>query len=225
MSDQLPLPLPHNAAMGRSDFFAAGCNEMALALIDTWPSWPDRRLALVGPEGSGKSHLARIWAEMSNAAIVPAASLLEQDVPALAQSSVVLDDMDTGLDAPTERAAFHLYNLLGAEGHGLLVTGRRAPFHWPIALPDLASRLHSLTVAAVEAPDDAVLSALIVKHFADRQITVTPSVVSYVIPRIERSFAAVKHVAGALDKAAMARKSGITRPLAREVLDSLYPEA
>jgi chromosomal replication initiation ATPase DnaA len=217
---QLPLPLPVRSARGRDDFFVSPSNAIALALLDTWPNWPARRLALVGPEGAGKSHLAAIWASDADARVVQATTLREADVPDLAQGNVVVEGADAPLTAAQERALFHLHNLLGAEGGGLLVTGRTAPRYWPVALPDLASRLQALTLARVDAPDDALVSALLVKHFADRQMVVPPALIAYLGPRIERSFAAARHVVAQLDAASMARQRPVTVAMARALLDS-----
>lgn len=222
---QLPLPLPMRPAMGRDDFFVAPSNAMALAFVDIWPNWPNNRLAVVGQESAGKSHLAAVWARVSGARVMQASDVCAADVPMLASGPIAVEDVHVGLPADTERALFHLHNLVAAEGHSLMITGRGAPSSWPIALPDLASRLQAITMAEVAAPDDQLLSALLVKHFADRQVTVSPAVIAYVIPRIERSFAAVEAVAQRLDAAALAGQKPITRSLARTLLDTDDPEA
>jgi chromosomal replication initiation ATPase DnaA len=222
---QLPLPLPTRTAMGREDFLEASCNAMALAFLDIWPNWPNNRLAIVGPESAGKSHLAAVWAAASGARIIQCTELSEAAVPDLVKDHVVVEDVHQAMSPEQQRALFHLHNLLAADGKSLLITGRGAPSSWPIQLADLNSRLQAMTLAQLRAPDDQILAGLLVKHFADRQIVVPPSVVAYVIPRIERSFAGVQRIAAKLDRAALASQKPITRTLARAVLDSEAPEA
>jgi chromosomal replication initiation ATPase DnaA len=217
---QLPLPLPMRTAMGRNDFLVAPSNAMAMAFIDIWPNWPNKRLAVVGPASAGKSHLSAVWAAASCARVVQASMLRAEDVPDLARGCVAVEDAHGPLSMVAEEALFHLHNLVAAEGHGLLVTGRGTPSTWPIKLPDLASRLQAITLAEVQGPDDQLLAALLVKHFADRQIRIAPNVITYVVPRIERSFAAVEALARRLDAAALEAQKPITRALARAVLDS-----
>ena len=222
---RLPLPLPMRPAMGRDDFFVAPSNAMALAFVDIWPNWPNNRLAVVGQESAGKSHLAAVWARVSGARVMRACDVHAADVPDLASGPLAIEDMHVPMGAETERALFHLHNLIAAEGHSLMVTGRGAPSSWPITLPDLASRLQAITMAEVAAPDDQLLSALLIKHFSDRQVTVSPAVIAYVIQRIERSFAAVEAIAQQFDAAALAGQKPITRSLARTLLDTDNAEA
>lgn len=222
---QLPLPLPTRTAMGREDFLEASCNAMALAFLDIWPNWPNNRLAIVGPESAGKSHLAAVWAAKSGARILQCNALEEAAVPDLVTHHIVVEDVHDIESPAQQRALFHLHNLAAADGKSLLITGRGVPSSWPIDLPDLNSRLQAMTLAEVRAPDDQILAALLVKTFSDRQVVVPPSVVAYVIPRMERSFAGVQRIASRLDAAAMASQKPITRALARAVLDSDPPEA
>ena len=216
---QLSIDLPRFDARGRGDFMVSGANETALALVDAWPDWPDRRLALIGPAGSGKSHLAAIWADAVHARRIDAADLRAEDAPALAQTPLVIDDADRALAGPEgERALFHLWNACAATGNGLLLTGRKAPSDWPVALPDLASRLSSLTPAILREPDEALLSAVLVKLLADRQIAVKPALLQYLLPRMERSFAAARDMVDRLDAESLARGVSIDVALARDLL-------
>lgn len=218
---QLPLELPHRPALGREDFLVAPCNEVAVAWIDRWPDWPSCGLALHGPAGSGKSHLAEVWRRVSGAVPVAAAALASQRPPDLlgAASSCVLDDAEDALASrPGEEGLLHLINLLRERGGFVLLTGRRAPARWSVVLPDLRSRLSAIPAAALAAPDDALIEALLVKLFADRQLRVAPEVVRFLAARIERSFAAARAAVAALDGAALADRREITIPLARELL-------
>ncbi|PWJ21291.1 chromosomal replication initiator DnaA [Jannaschia seohaensis] len=216
---QTIIDLPRLNQRSRADFMSSPVNETALALFDRWPDWPDRRLALVGPEGAGKSHLAAAWAGRTGARVVAAADLAEDDIPALAEGPVAVEDADRGLTLERERALFHLWNTLGAAGQSLLLTGRRAPSDWGVRLPDLASRLASLTPARLGEPDEALLQAVLLKLFADRQIAPRPALVQYLLPRMERSFAAAHALVDRLDREALAQGRAVDVPLARRLLE------
>ena len=194
----------------------SACNATAMALVETWPDWPDGRLALIGPEGAGKSHMAAIWAERSGARILPAAALTEAAAPALAEAPLVLEDADRGVD---EAALFHLLNAAATARQGLLLTARATPASWPVTLPDLASRVQATTPAVIEDPDDTLLSVLLLKLFADRQLQVKPALIGYLLPRMERSFAAAGALVDRLDRESLARGVAINGILARELLE------
>ena len=213
---QLVLALDHAESYARDDFLAGPSNAAALALVERWPDWPNRVMALVGPEGSGKSHLAAIWADVSGARVLAANLLSEATLPtALATGALVLEDLEAeGLD---ERALFHLLNLAREEGAYVLVTVRTPPSAFKVAIRDLASRLRALPTVTLSAPDDALLRLVMVKLAADRQIALDQAVVNYVANRIERSFAAARAAVLALDEEAMRRHRPITRALAAEL--------
>ncbi len=219
---QLAFTLEHAESFAREDFLAGPSNAAALALIERWPDWPARAVALVGPEGAGKSHLAAIWAETAGARFLAARALATADLPrAVATGALVIEDLSAaGMD---ERALFHLLNLAREEGAFMLITARSAPAGWPAAIPDLASRLRALPVVTLIAPDDALLRSLIVKLAADRQINVDESLVSYLVTRIERSFAAARAAVAELDAEAMRQKRPVTRALAAEILRDARP--
>lgn len=214
---QLALALDHVENLTRDDFLVGPPNESALAMIERWPDWPSRVIALVGPAGSGKSHLASIWAEQSGARFLSARALPETHLPAaLATGALVLEDVaDNDLD---ERAVFHLLNLVRQDEAWLLLTARTPPTQWRIALADLASRLRAVPALTLSPPDDALLRAVIVKLFADRQLAVDESLVGYLVSRIERSFAAARAMVALLDQEALVRKRPVNRALATEVL-------
>ncbi len=213
---QLVLALPHAESFAREDFLAGPSNRAALALIERWPDWPAPAMALVGPEGSGKSHLAAIWAEAAGARVLAARLLGEVDLPtALATGALVVEDLaPAGLE---ERALFHLINLAREQGAYLLFTARQPPAAFAVALRDLASRLRSVPAVTLEAPDDALLRALIVKLAADRQIAVDAALVNYLANRIERSFAAARAAVTLIDHEAMRQHRPVTRALAAEL--------
>jgi chromosomal replication initiation ATPase DnaA len=213
---QLVLALNHAESFAREDFLAGPSNAAALTLIDRWPDWPDRIVALIGPEGSGKSHLAAIWAQASGARVLAAKLLPDIDLPAaLATGALVLEDLEfAGLD---ERALFHLINLAREEGAFVLITSRSPLATFPVAIRDLASRLRALPSVALAAPDDALLRALIVKLAADRQLAVDEALVNYLVNRIERSFAGARAALARLDEEAMRQHRPVTRALAAEI--------
>lgn len=213
---QLALALAHDESFAREDFLAGASNADALKLIERWPDWPDRALALVGPEGAGKSHLAAIWAEASGARRLSARALGETDLlHALATGALVVEDVADDLN---ERALFHLINLMREEEAYLLITARASPARWTVSLPDLASRLRAIPAVTLTAPDDALLRAVLLKLFADRQLGVDESLISYLVTRIERSFAAARAAVDLLDHEALRLKRPVTRALAAEVL-------
>jgi chromosomal replication initiation ATPase DnaA len=214
---QLAFALPHAESLSRDDFLEGPANAAALALIDAWPDWPNRLMLLVGPEGSGKSHLSAIWAEQAGARSTAAHALTATEVPgALATSALVIEDLKpSNCD---ERALFHLMNLAREEQAFVLMTARLPPSASDFELRDLRSRLRAVPVVTLMPPDDSLFRALIVKFCADRQISIDESVVSYLATRIERSFAAARHVVERLDAEGLRLGRPVTRALAAELL-------
>ncbi|MGZ8401932.1 MAG: chromosomal replication initiator DnaA [Rhodoplanes sp.] len=216
---QLTLALDHPESLARDDFVAGPTNAAALDMVERWPDWPARTLALVGPRGSGKSHLAAIWAERAGARIVAARTLDEAAVPAaLSSGAVVVEDAAEG--AVNERALFHLLNIAGEEQGHVLVTAQSAPAAWTLQLADLASRLRAVPVVTVAPPDDALFRAVMVKLFADRQLTVDEALLVYLERRVERSLIAAQRIVAALDGEALRQHRPVTRALAAEFLDA-----
>jgi len=216
---QLALALPHAERLTRDDFLEGPANEAGLSLIDSWPDWPNRIMLLVGPEGSGKSHLASIWAELSGARSTSAYALTADAVPgALATGALVVDDLKPqGFD---ERALFHLLNLARQDEAYVLMTSRIPLSAFEVELRDLRSRLRAVPVVTLLPPDDLLLRALIVKFCADRQLIVDESVVSYLTSRIERSTTAARQAVELLDSEALRLGRPVTRALAAELLRS-----
>jgi len=213
---QLPLDLAHRPALGRDDFLVAPANAEAVAWLDRWPDWPAPALVLTGPAGSGKTHLAQVFAARSGAVVLLPENLATARLPELvgAAPAAIVEE---AAHAP-EAALFHLYNLLAERGGHLLLPAREPPARWGIALADLRSRLLAAPVAALQPPDDILLAAILVKLFADRQLAVGAEVLAYLVPRLERSFDAAARIVAALDRAALAAHRPVTVPLAREVL-------
>lgn len=215
---QLALALSHTESFAREDFLPGPCNEAALALVERWPDWPARVVALVGPHGSGKSHLAAIWANVTGARFLAGRALGETHLPAaLATGALVLEDVVP--DQLDERALFHLINLAREHEAYVLLTAPRAPATWNVGLADLASRLRAIPAVTLSPPDDALLRAVLVKLFADRQIKIDEGLITYLLARLERSFAAARAAADAIDREALRRKRPVTRALAAAVLE------
>lgn len=222
MSKQLILDLPKRTSLGRGDFFISQSNALAVALIEDWQNWPNRKHILYGAKGSGKTHLSHVWAATTGAAVIPAADLVQHDVTELAQTNIVVDDLDQMAgDMTTEQAMFHLHNLIAAQGNYMLVTGRSDPSKWHLSLPDLASRLQGARAATLSDPDDFLFIALLAKLFSDRQLFPAPDVLQYLLTRCDRSFEQAQIIVDELDRQALAEHRNITRRFAAEVLDKL----
>lgn len=216
MADQLSFDWPTGVALGPDDFFVSEANAQAFAMIAAPETWPERKLVLTGQYGAGKSHLAGIFASQNDAAIVNASAMsagYQTD-----RRAVVIEDMET-LHRASEETVFHLHNNLRARGGTLLMTSTMAPTRWQISLPDLASRMQGTSVVEIANPDDALLTALIMKLFADRQINPGPALVTYLAARIERSFAAAADIVDRLDAAALAQGRKLNKALAADLLD------
>ncbi len=237
---QLALELALRPALGREDFLVAPSNEIAVAWIDRWPDWPGPVMALYGPPGCGKTHLCQVWRAASGAVEIDGPLLARAEPPELlgAARACVLDDAEALLGGEggesgeaqadrAERAAqadqaerlLHLFNTVVERGGQLLLTGRAAPARWPRRLADLDSRLAAATAVRMAPPDDALMEALLVKLFADRQLRVGAEVPRYLLARMERSFAAARTLVAALDRASLADRRAVTIPLARRVLE------
>lgn len=212
---QYVLDFPVLKSLNREDFVIGACNRLAADFIRTWPEWPSHALIISGEAASGKSHLAHIWAEKAGAQTIPAAKLNTEMVPDL-KANVVLEGADAVRDA---NALLHLFNWTRDKKGFLLMTAVSSPSHWGFDLKDLSSRLKSVPVAPLSHPDEAILAAAMAKQFSDRQILVDDAVISYLLKRMERSFSAVQTVVEKVDTLSLRKKSRVTIPLARKVLE------
>lgn len=217
---QLVLDLAHRPALAAEDFLVSESNRAAVAMIDSWPAWPQPSVLVVGPARSGKSHLAHVWQLMSGAPVVSAASLGEGAIGRFAECrAMVIEDVDAGL--ADERALFHLLNMSRERGGSLLLTSARPAGELSVALPDLRSRLRALPMVRIEPPDEALLRAVLVKLFADRQLAVEPPVIAHLARHGERSMESAVRIVEEIDRHALATRRRVTRALAAEVLQRL----
>jgi len=217
-SRQLVLDLPHRAALAAEDFLVSGANRAAADIVDRWPDWPLASLMVVAPPRAGKSHLANVWRLKSGAARLNAPTLDEGDVDK-AMGALLIEDLHGGIG--DERVLFHLLNLVGERKLSMLLTSRVPPGELSVRLPDLRSRLRALPLVTIAPPDEALVRAVLVKHFSDRQVAVEPHVVSHIALHIEQSMEAAARVVAEIDRAAMASHRKVTRALASEVLARL----
>ncbi|MGO4684738.1 hypothetical protein [Hyphomicrobium sp. 2TAF46] len=217
--EQLVFELPHRAAMGLEDFLVSESNASAVALVDRWPDWPIGAAVLAGPKGSGKTHLANIWLKRAGATPFEASAITREAVPAMASKGALLvEDVQKISD---EAALFHLLNLVREQRLQILLTTDTVPGDLAIALPDLRSRLKALPLAIIDPPDDTLLRAVLVKLFADRQLSVEPQLVDYVLVRMERSMLAAERFVAEADRRALVLQRRVTRAIAAVTLDSL----
>jgi chromosomal replication initiation ATPase DnaA len=215
MTTQFTFEFPHRPAFGADDFLLAPSNAAAVAWLDRWPGWPSSAVVLHGPRGCGKTHLAHVWQMRSGAVLREAATLTPEAVPGLAaNAAVIVDDADRA----AERPLLHLVNLVAERGGHLLLTAPAPPARWTTALPDLRSRLVAMPEVAMLVPDDALIGAVLLKLFADRQLAIGEDVIVFLLHHMERSFAAARRLVAALDRAALIAQRRITVPFARQVL-------
>jgi chromosomal replication initiation ATPase DnaA len=213
---QLVLDLPHRQALGRDDFLVTASNSAAVALIDHWPDWPAHAAVIVGPPGSGKSHLVEVWRQRSKATRVQAADVQVETAPEILESgAVAIEDAAPPLN---ERGLFHLLNLAKQQGSSVLLTAETRPEHWKVALPDLLSRLKAIPVLEILPPDDALLRGVLVKLFFDRQIAAAESTISFMLARMPRSLGAARLMVAEIDRRALEERAEVTRPFVAKVL-------
>jgi len=213
---QLVFDWPHRPALGRDDYLVSSCNEDAVGWIDLWPDWSAPALIICGPPGCGKSHLAAVWQANTGAKSLDPAAL--PDFAAIDKAECHHFLLENGCDVTNEDGLFHLYNEIVERGGTLLLTAEKRVAGWGLRLPDLESRLRAAPTAQIGMPDDSLIEALLVKMSSDRQLDIAPDVISYLIPRMERSFAATRQIVAKLDDASLAQQRTITVPLARTVL-------
>lgn len=222
-SPQLPFDLTVPAAHRRDDLIESKANKMAISMLDSWPRWLGHVSVLAGPIGAGKTHIANVWAEKSKAVQCKCADLssnIDRFVDLSSSGTCILIE-DAGSDVIDETAMFHLLNAVKQGGGYCLITSRSWPVEWHVSLADLASRLKAVQVFELSEPDDVLLHQVMVKLFADRQLTVDEKIIDYCVLRMERSLESVGRLVDAMDAEALSRQSSITRATASSALESL----
>jgi chromosomal replication initiation ATPase DnaA len=220
---QFVLPLPHAPSFAREDFLAAPSNAAALALVESWPDWPAPLMLLNGPAGAGKSHLAAIFAARAGGVVIDGAQLGSIDPEAATSApALALDDSEAGVSAET--VFFHLLNFARTRGVAVLMTARAAPSLWGVRTPDLLSRLRLAPIVEIAPPEPPLIEAALTKMFADRQLSVEPTVIAYVARRLDRSLGAARDLVEALDVEALAQGRKVTRAMAAALLSEAEPE-
>lgn len=218
MTEQMALDLPVEVDFSPESYIASPANQDARAALNRWRDWPDRRMALIGPEGAGKSHLSHIWAWQMDAHVCTGDTLASTLETLPSGVSLVVEALD---DTLPEQALFHAINR-ASEGDisALLLTARTPPTQWTAHLPDLVSRLRATPQVALAEPDDEMLTALMQKHLQDRRAPVKDGVIDYLLPRMERSVSAARAIVERMDKRALVKQTPITRAIARETLEN-----
>jgi chromosomal replication initiation ATPase DnaA len=219
MPRQLPLDLVHDAAQSRDDLVVGPSNMAAVALIERWPDWPSPVVVMAGPPGSGKSHLGAVWQDISGATVLEPGKIGSAAIEAATHGPVLIDDIDSlPID---ETGLFHLINAVRQAGTSLLLISRRFPLAWGVKLPDLESRLKAVSTVEIDEPDDMLLSAVVTKLFADRQVEVDLHVVQFLVRRMERSLSTAMIAVTMLDRVALERKTRVSRALAAEIVSAM----
>jgi len=207
---QYALPFPHSPQYDPADFLAADCNAEALTFLDHTADWPQRRLALWGPAGCGKTHLLHLWAQRQGALLVagPSLRLTPPEHP------LAIDDAD----AAPEQPLLHTLNAAAEAGLPVLLAARDAPARWPVRLADLASRLRAVTAVPIRLADDSLLRALLVRLLLERQMTVSEPVQQFLLLHLPRTPGAMREAAARLDHASFAAGGRPSRAIAAAVL-------
>ena len=223
MTRQIPLPLPHTEAMDADDYFITASNRDAAVWVNAWPEWPSHCFMILGPTGSGKTHLLNLWLQRSHGKVITTEDLATKDAGQLVMSNnnIAIDDIEKiAGNRACEETLFHLYNLLKETKGYLFLTASKPAAQWVFGLADLRSRILASPTATIGVPDDELLTMILIKQFHDRQIEIGQDVLSYILPRIERTTSAVRKIVTALDRSSLAESRGVTVALAKRMLEA-----
>lgn len=225
---QLTLNFPHLPSLGREDFMVAQCNYDAVKLVESWPNWPFFAVCIYGEEGCGKTHLANVFAHnvahLTNfpyrIPFVKASNLKIENIRPLFEQNkcLVVEELNSNIN---QEVLFHLYNLYRDEGGNILFTSNQAPARINFSLADLRSRLNIVPAIEIKVPDDDLLSALLLKLFTDRQINISPEIISYILANMERSFAYARKLVMEIDNISLAQKRAISTAIVKEAISNL----
>lgn len=217
---QIPLSFEITPSKGRDDLIVSQSVQGAITMIDQWPNWPSHLVVLAGPTGSGKSHIAHIWQQKSDAKLVALHNNTGDLVDLVKTTPVLIENIDQLLASSQadETQLFHLLNAAKEAGSFVLMTARSWPASWPVGLPDLASRIKAATIVEISEPDENLLTQVIFKLFADRQVEIDEKTVNYLVMRMERSLAVASNIVEAMDELALSKKTPVSRSVAAEVL-------
>ncbi len=214
MARQLPLPLGFAPGYAAADFINDESNAVARAWLADPARWPNWRLALHGDAGLGKTHLLHVWADQAGATLVDGPGLRK---PLLAGGIAAIDDADLA----DPEALLHTLNASAEAGHCVLLAAREPPGRWPVALPDLRSRLRATLATELAMPTDALCAALLVRLLSERQLTLAAPLQDWLLARLPRSAGILREVVARLDRASLAYGRALTRPLLADVLAAL----
>ena len=225
---QLALELLHRPSLGKEDFLISPCNQEAVQIIDSWPDWSFFAVCIYGSEGCGKTHLANVFSNRVSLLThypykipnIKAEQLKVEQIYDLFQQNpcLIVEDLNQNID---QEAMFHLYNLYRNEGGNILFTSQVAPARLNFALKDLQSRLNIIPSIEIQAPDDELLSSLLIKLFMDRQINVSPEIISYLLCNMQRSFSYARKIVAEIDLISLARKRAVSIPIVKEAIANL----
>lgn len=217
---QIPLSFEITPSKGRDDLIVSQSVQGAITMIDQWPNWPSHLVVLAGPTGSGKSHIAHIWQQKSDAKLIALHNNTDDLVDLVKTTPVLIENIDQLLASSQadETQLFHLLNAAKEAGSFVLMTARSWPASWPVGLPDLASRIKAATIVEISEPDENLLTQVIFKLFADRQVEIDEKTVNYLVMRMERSLAVASNIVEAMDELALSKKTPVSRSIAAEVL-------
>jgi len=217
---QLLLRFEHRPSLAGDDFYVADGNRTAVMWIDRWPHWPAPALAIYGPAGCGKTHLAHVFLARTGGRLLTEADLMARPAQDLLEGvpACAVDDADAVIAAGHEQPLLHLYNTVKETGRHLLITGRHPPSRWTVGLADLRSRLNAAAAIPIDEPDDAVMEAVLVKLFSDRQLRVEAEVLALMLTRMERSFAEARDLVARVDEVALKTQRNISVSLVSGVL-------
>lgn len=218
MPEQLTFDLPVRTSLERGDFFVSDANALAVARLEDVTTWTSHKMVLAGPEGAGKTHLGHVWAEAQGGAVLMLGDLEAAEVVHITTALAV--EVPDVLDPAAEQTLFHLHNHMAGAALPLLMIARAPPARWPLVLPDLKSRMEATDMVQIAPPDDALLAAVLVKLFADRQLRVNPSLINWLTKRMDRSFSEATRLVSDLDATTLSEGGAVTRKLAQRILDN-----